>query len=345
LSKRLERLHGDESSKVHGVHGDVLTEMQRARDDLYYGSKKGNKQWEAAGAPTKPTKACTVCGNENHSKADCKFKDKECSNCGKVGHLKKMCRSGGGGEEKKSEKGSKDAKPKVKAKAKATVTKPSEPRKPLKGCVCGGAGGIGQPLSMLMATDTNVSELCIFVLNIAMVPPQGLAADLSYLDKKASVNGYVMEVGRNPIDYLKECLLGCPGSNLVLVPAGLPRKPGQSRDDLFKVNAGIAKGIIEACAKFCPDIILTLIVNPVISIVPAMAVLYKKKGLNPLNIVGVTTLDCVRANKFAGEITRKSLHMSGFQLLAAMRGQPSCHCFRRTSTLRASTKRRFQSST
>merc|ERR1711972_1038803 len=91
----------------------------------------------------------------------------------------------------------------------------------------------------------------------------------------------------------------------VLVPAGMPRKPGMTRDDLFKVNADIAKGIVEACAKFCPNAVLALIVNPVNSIVPAMAELYKKKGLDPLKIVGVTTLDCVRANKFVSELTGK----------------------------------------
>merc|ERR1712232_1281519 len=59
-------------------------------------------------------------------------------------------------------------------------------------------------------------------------------------------------------------------------------------------------------AKFCPNAILALIVNPVNSIVPAMAELYKKKGLDPMKIVGVTTLDCVRANKFVGEETGKN---------------------------------------
>merc|ERR1712203_1229979 len=83
----------------------------------------------------------------------------------------------------------------------------------------------------------------------------------------------------------------------------MPRKPGMTRDDLFKVNADIAKGLVEACGKFCPDAMLALIVNPVNSIVPAMAELYKKKGLDPAKIVGVTTLDCVRANKFVGSIT------------------------------------------
>merc|ERR1719181_188616 len=101
----------------------------------------------------------------------------------------------------------------------------------------------------------------------------------------------------------EDALKGC---SLVLVPAGVPRKPGMSRDDLFKTNADIAKGIVSACAKYCPEAILLLIVNPVNSIVPAMAELYKKKGLDHKKVIGVTTLDCVRANKFVGEITGKN---------------------------------------
>merc|ERR1719230_160656 len=135
-----------------------------------------------------------------------------------------------------------------------------------------------------------------------MVPPAGVAADLSHLEGKVDVNGYLMEVGKDPKDYLRECLTGC---SLVLIPAGMPRKPGMTRDDLFKVNADIAKGLVEACGKYCPEAILALIVNPVNSIVPAMAELYKKKGLDPMKIVGVTTLDCVRANKFVGEATSR----------------------------------------
>jgi len=76
-----------------------------------------------------------------------------------------------------------------------------------------------------------------------------------------------------------------------------------TRADLLGVNAGIAQKIVEACAKFCPDAVLGLIVNPVNSVVPAMCELYKKWGLDPRKICGVTTLDIVRANKFVHELT------------------------------------------
>merc|ERR1711862_1055049 len=104
------------------------------------------------------------------------------------------------------------------------------------------------------------------------------------------------------IDVLGDCLRGC---NLVLVPAGVPRKPGQDRKDLLTINADIAKGTVEACAKYCPNAVVALIVNPVNSVVPAMTELWKKAGLDPKKIVGVTTLDIVRANKFVQEITGK----------------------------------------
>jgi len=171
-----------------------------------------------------------------------------------------------------------------------------------KVCVVGGAGGIGQPLSMLMTMDKNVKEVSVYDLNIAMVPPGGVAADLSHLEGSVKVKGYAGEVNKPPKEFMEEALTGC---SLVLIPAGMPRKPGQTRDDLFKINADIAKGIVEACATYCPKAILAMVVNPVNSVVPAMAKLYEKKGLDPMQIVGVTTLDCVRANKFVSELTGK----------------------------------------
>merc|ERR1719380_366359 len=133
-----------------------------------------------------------------------------------------------------------------------------------------------------------------------MVPADGVATDLSHLEKKTKVKSFTLSKDDKPIDKLEECLTGC---HLVLVPAGLPRKPGMTRADLLGINAGIAKNIVEACAKYCPNAIVGLIVNPVNSVVPAMCELYKKKGLDPKKLIGVTTLDCVRANKFVHEIT------------------------------------------
>jgi malate dehydrogenase len=196
------------------------------------------------------------------------------------------------------------AKAKVKAKAKAKATpKETKPAGNFKVCVCGGAGGIGQPLSLLMASDPNVKELCVYDLDISMVPAAGVATDLSHIERKCTVKGYSLSLEDKPIDKLEECLTGC---NLVLCPAGLPRKPGMTRDDLFAKNADIAYDVVNACAKYCPEAILGMIVNPVNSVVPAMAELYKKKGLDPMKIIGITTLDVVRANKFVGEITGKN---------------------------------------
>jgi len=173
-----------------------------------------------------------------------------------------------------------------------------------KVCVVGGAGGIGQPLSMLVAMDPNVSELCVYDLTLAAVPAAGVAADISHINTSVKVKAYAFDKDDRAIEKAGECLTGC---HLVLVPAGVPRKPGQDRKDLLNINAGIAKNIVEACAKFCPEAVIALIVNPVNSVVPAMCELWKKKGLNPSRIVGITTLDVLRANKFVHEITGASI--------------------------------------
>jgi len=174
--------------------------------------------------------------------------------------------------------------------------------KKFKVVVCGGAGGIGQPLSLLMAMHPSVGKLCVMDVSMAMIPPAGVAADLGHLEKPAEVQGFAIDPSKPAVDQLEECF---SGADLLLIPAGIPRKPGMTRDDLFATNAGIAKGLVESCAKHCPNAVVGLIVNPVNSIVPAMAEFYLKKGLDPLKIVGVTTLDIVRANKFVSQTTGK----------------------------------------
>jgi len=184
-----------------------------------------------------------------------------------------------------------------------TIEADAKPQGSSKVVVVGGAGGIGQPLSMLMASNPMVSELGIIDLNIAMVPAAGVAADLSHLEGKCKVTSVALTLGQDKaIDKAGDIL---KGADLVLVPAGVPRKPGQDRKDLLKINADIAKGTVEAVAKHAPNAVLGLVVNPVNSVVPAMCELWKQAGLDPKKIVGISTLDCVRSNKFVQEITGK----------------------------------------
>lgn len=93
----------------------------------------------------------------------------------------------------------------------------------VKAVVLGAAGGIGQPLSLLLTLNEEVTELALYDI----VNSPGVAADLSHINTPAKVTGYLP-----PNDGLKNALTN---AHLVVIPAGVPRKPGMTRDDLFKV--------------------------------------------------------------------------------------------------------------
>lgn len=77
-----------------------------------------------------------------------------------------------------------------------------------------------------------------------------------------------------------------------------------TRDDLFKINAGIVQGLIQGIADYAPDAYILIISNPVNSTVPIAAEVLKKAGkFNPKKLFGVTTLDVVRAETFVQGIT------------------------------------------
>lgn len=77
-----------------------------------------------------------------------------------------------------------------------------------------------------------------------------------------------------------------------------------TRDDLFKINAGIVKTLVEGIAQHCPKAFILVISNPVNSTVPIAAEVMKKAGVfDPKRLFGVTTLDVVRAETFVQEIT------------------------------------------
>ncbi|XP_022715776.1 malate dehydrogenase, mitochondrial-like [Durio zibethinus] len=155
-----------------------------------------------------------------------------------------------------------------------------------KVAILGAAGGIGQPLSLLMKLNPFVSSLSLY--DIANTP--GVAADVSHINSPAQVTGYVGE------EQLGKAL---EGSDLVIIPAGVPRKPGMTRDDLFNINAGIVKSLCVAIAKYCPNALVNMISNPVNSTVPIAAEVFKKAGTrDERKLFGVTTLDVIRAKTF-----------------------------------------------
>ncbi|KDD75678.1 lactate/malate dehydrogenase, partial [Helicosporidium sp. ATCC 50920] len=136
--------------------------------------------------------------------------------------------------------------------------------------ILGAAGGIGQPLSLLMKLSPRVRELRLY----DVADPAGVATDLSHCATAAKVRGFAGKP--NDDTGLEEALRGC---DLVIIPAGIPRKPGMTRDDLFAINAGIVAKLAAGCAKYCPRAWIAIISNPVNSTVPIAAEVLKKHGV------------------------------------------------------------------
>lgn len=170
-----------------------------------------------------------------------------------------------------------------------------QPQASYKVAILGAAGGIGQPLALLIKMSPLVSALHLY--DIANV--KGVAADLSHCNTPSQVFDFT---GAEELaDSLK-------GVDVVVIPAGVPRKPGMTRDDLFNINANIVKTLVEAVADNCPDAFIHIISNPVNSTVPIAAEVLKQKGeYDPKKLFGVTTLDVVRANTFVAQ--KKNLRL------------------------------------
>ncbi|SEA79877.1 malate dehydrogenase [Alkalimonas amylolytica] len=165
----------------------------------------------------------------------------------------------------------------------------------MKVAVLGAAGGIGQALSLLLKLDLPAgTELALY--DLAPVTP-GVAVDLSHIPTAVQVKGY----GK---DDLAPAL---KGADVVMIPAGMPRKPGMDRSDLFNVNANVVKTLAEAIVEQCPKALVGVITNPVNTTVAIAAEVFKKAGTyDPRRLFGVTTLDVIRAETFVAELKGKN---------------------------------------
>ena len=113
-----------------------------------------------------------------------------------------------------------------------------------------GAGNVGATAAQRLAEK----GLCDVVLvDIVEGVPQGKALDLMEAAPVEKHDGQV--TGTNSYEATE-------GSDIVIITAGIPRKPGMSRDDLISTNAGIVKAVTEQVAKYSPDAVLIIVSNP-----------------------------------------------------------------------------------
>ena len=150
-----------------------------------------------------------------------------------------------------------------------------------------GAGNVGATAAHWLAAK----ELGDVVLvDIVEGVPQGKALDLA---QAAPVEGFdVQMIGSNTYDETDN-------SDIVIITAGLARKPGMSRDDLLKTNAGIVSQVVDETVRRSPNSILIVVSNPL----DAMAqVALKRSGFPKHRVIGMAgVLDSARMRCFLAE--------------------------------------------
>lgn len=152
-----------------------------------------------------------------------------------------------------------------------------------------GSGNVGATAAHWVAAR----ELADIVLvDIAEGIPQGKGLDLFEASPVELFDARI--IGTNDYE-------ATAGSDVVIITAGLARKPGMSRDDLMKTNAGIVKSVAEQVAKFSPETILIVVSNPL----DVMTYVAKRASGFPANrVVGMAgILDTARYRAFIAEET------------------------------------------
>jgi len=150
-----------------------------------------------------------------------------------------------------------------------------------------GAGQIGGTLALL----AGLKELGdITLVDVVEGVPQGKALDIA---QGSAIESYDAVIdGSNDYADIK-------GADVVIVTAGIPRKPGMSRDDLIGVNAGIVNTVGEAIKKHCPGAFVITITNPLDVMVWVMR---EACGLPPQRVVGMAgILDSSRFRYFLAQ--------------------------------------------
>ncbi|THD18842.1 malate dehydrogenase [Fasciola hepatica] len=121
---------------------------------------------------------------------------------------------------------------------------------------------------------------------------KGVAAYFSHIETRAQGTAH------DGLSRLADCL---KDANIMLIPEGVPRKPGMTWDDLINTSAPIVEQLTHACALHCPKAIICT-TNPVNSTAPIAAETLKTNGsYGPHRLFGVTKLEVVRSNTFIAD--------------------------------------------
>jgi malate dehydrogenase len=147
-----------------------------------------------------------------------------------------------------------------------------------------GAGHVGATAAQRLAEK----ELCdVVLIDIVEGVPQGKALDLAEAAPIEKHDAHL--TGANAYDASAD-------SDIVIITAGIPRKPGMSRDDLISTNAGIVKAVTQQITALSPDSILIIVSNPL----DAMChVAYESSGFSKKRVIGMAgVLDSARFRAF-----------------------------------------------
>ena len=150
-----------------------------------------------------------------------------------------------------------------------------------------GSGQIGGTLAHLVGLK-ELGDIVLF--DIADGIPQGKALDIAESSPISTFDTNI--IGTSSYEDLKD-------SDVCIVTAGVPRKPGMSRDDLLSINLRVMKSVGDGIKKYAPNSFVICITNPLDAMVWA---LQKYSGLSPENVVGMAgVLDSGRFAYFLAE--------------------------------------------
>jgi malate dehydrogenase len=162
-----------------------------------------------------------------------------------------------------------------------------------------GAGNVGATVANVCAQKDLAREVVLVDIKEGLAEAKSL--DIWQTSSILNFNTHPIGVTN---DYVKT-----KGSGVIVVTSGVPRKPGQSRDDLIKTNAVIVKDVVEKAIKYSPDAIIIIVSNPLDVMTYAAAKAANKSCRKVFGMAGI--LDTGRYKAFIAEalgVSPKDIH-------------------------------------